>query len=441
MVGMMNGGVDDARLVEVRFVTKLPSSLKVPMTSMKLSTKLVRAELSEIVNYLLLSMDSEFKQIAFDFIVNGEFIRIPLEEFLLRNGISTERVLEIEYVKAVVPREDDPLPHDDWVSAVDGSHPSFIASGCYDGYARLWKEGYQCSHVLEGHSGAISSICIIKENDSRNSNNLHIVTASKDRDLKLWQINADSTIDHLTKVRSLKTFHGHTGSVQCVSGVPSGDMVCSGSWDSSIKLWNVGDETEDDLVIKKRKVHTIGGGLNEESHLEGTSISTLKGHTECVSAVVWTERETIYSASFDHSVKRWDVQTGKHTWNLASGKLLRCIDVGGESSALVAAGGADSIIRVWDPRKPDTLTPTFKFMSHSSWISACKWHKSSWYHLLSSSYDGKVMLWDIRTLCCLAVMDSHSGEKVLCADWWKDDSIISGGADSKLSISSRISIS
>lgn len=55
MVGMMNGGVDDARLVEVRFVTKLPSSLKVPTTSMKLSTKLVRAELSEIVNYLLLS--------------------------------------------------------------------------------------------------------------------------------------------------------------------------------------------------------------------------------------------------------------------------------------------------------------------------------------------------------------------------------------------------
>lgn len=35
-------------------------------------------------------------------------------------------MLEIEYVKAVVPREDDPLPHDDWVSAVDGSHPRYL---------------------------------------------------------------------------------------------------------------------------------------------------------------------------------------------------------------------------------------------------------------------------------------------------------------------------
>ncbi|KHG14756.1 Ribosome biogenesis WDR12 [Gossypium arboreum] len=32
-----------------------------------------------------------------------------------------------------------------------------------------------------------------------------------------------------------------------------------------------------------------------------------------------------------------------------------------------------------------------------SWISTCKWHNMSPLHLLSSSYDGKVMLWDLRT--------------------------------------------
>lgn len=35
-----------------------------------------------------------------------------------------EKILEIEYVKAVAPRrEEDPSLHDDWVSAVDGSNP------------------------------------------------------------------------------------------------------------------------------------------------------------------------------------------------------------------------------------------------------------------------------------------------------------------------------
>jgi ribosome biogenesis protein YTM1 len=34
------------------------------------------------------------------------------------------------------------------------------------------------------------------------------------------------------------------------------------------------------------------------------------------------------------------------------GKVLGCVDVGGEGSALIAAGGSDPILRIWDPRKP-----------------------------------------------------------------------------------------
>lgn len=49
------------------------------------------------------------------------------------------------------------------------------------------------------------------------------------------------------------------------------------------------------------------------------------------------------------------------------------------------------------------------------------------------------MLWDLRTAWPLAVIESHK-DKVLCADWWKGDSVISGGADSKLCVSSGISV-
>lgn len=82
------------------------------------------------------------------------------------------------------------------------------------------------------------------------------------------------------------------------------------------------------------------------------------------------------------------------------GKVINCLDIGGESSALIAGGGSDPVLRIWDPRKPGTLSPIFQFASHNSWISSCKWHPKSWFHLVSASYDGKVMLWDLRTAVC-----------------------------------------
>lgn len=51
-------------------------------------------------------------------------------------------------------------------------------------------------------------------------------------------------------------------------------------------------------------------GVQEEA------VSTLVGHTQCVSSVVWPQHETIYSASWDHSIRRWDVETGKDSLNM-----------------------------------------------------------------------------------------------------------------------------
>lgn len=50
--------------------------------------------------------------------------------------------------------------------------------------------------------------------------------------------------------------------------------------------------------------------------MQGESVSTLVGHTQCVSSVVWPHDDTIYSASWDHSIRRWDVEMGKDSLNM-----------------------------------------------------------------------------------------------------------------------------
>ncbi|KAK8357090.1 hypothetical protein V6Z11_A05G399300 [Gossypium hirsutum] len=59
-----------------------------------------------------------------------------------------------------------------------------------------------------------------------------------------------------------------------------------------------------------------------------------------------------------------------------------------------------------------TSTPVFQFSAHSYWIPACKWHNTSPFHLLSSSYDGKVMLWDLRTAEKPTTLDC--GPRTIC---------------------------
>ncbi|CAN1274021.1 Ribosome biogenesis protein WDR12 homolog, partial [Linum perenne] len=428
----------DERQIQARFVTKLKPPFKAPPTAITIPATVTRLGLSSIVNSLLQAGAPEWESEPFDFLIDGELVRMSLDQFLLAKGISAERTLEIEYIKAVVPRkEEEPSLHDDWVSAVDGSCSRFILTGCYDGLGRVWKAAGECTHILEGHTDAVTSVTVINPEGIIKQGDATLATASKDHTVRLWKMDSEGLKKSPAKIRPFKILRGHTASVQSVAAKTSGDMICSGSWDSTINLWQTNDSTEEDnsVSVKKRKTKND----TQDTQLEGAAVSTLVGHTQRVSAVVWPEANTIYSASWDHSVRRWDTDTGKAVFNIYCGKALNCLHVGGEGSALVAAGASDPVLRIWDPRKPETSAPAYQFSSHSSWISACQWHKKSPFHILSASYDGKVMLWDLRTAVLYPLL-KFTYSQVLCADWWKGESVVSGGVDSKLRINSGISV-
>ncbi|KAL8172341.1 hypothetical protein V2J09_024145 [Rumex salicifolius] len=428
--------VEDDKLVQVRFVTKLDDPFKIPPTSIAVGSDFNRLALSSLVNDLLKAGDDEWKVELFDFLIDGELLRLPLKDFLKAKGISMEKTLEIEYIKAAIPKKQhEPCPHDDWVSSVDGSNSSFILTGCYDSRARIWMGAGVCTHVLEGHSGAVTSVSLINRGGLESNDKISVATASDDHTLRLWKLDASERQDHPSRVSAFQILRGHGAAVTSVNSQPRGDMVCSGSWDWSIKLWKINDSKDSVVSLKKRRKD----GAETESQTESEAITTLTGHKEAVSSVLWHQNEQIYSASWDHSIRIWDAETGKESWNMSCGHVLHCLDVGGEGSSLVAAGASDNILRVWDPRRPGTLAPVYKFPFHTKWVKSCKWHPKSWVHLLSASYDGKVKLWDLRTQLSLAAINSHDG-KVFCADWWKDDSVVSGGEDSKLRIFSGISI-
>lgn len=68
------------------------------------------------------------KKVDFDFLINGELLRTPLDIHLSNKNVSSESNVVVEYMEATPsPEPMDCLIHDDWVSAIHSSGPWYIA--------------------------------------------------------------------------------------------------------------------------------------------------------------------------------------------------------------------------------------------------------------------------------------------------------------------------
>merc|ERR1711933_353127 len=102
---------------------KLPEKYKVLEDDLVVPSNLARYGLSEVVNRLL----SFEEPVPFDFLVNGEFLRTSISQYLEARKLSSEKVLRLEYVFALSEPEHsqvDQVP--DWISGVSalGSLPT-----------------------------------------------------------------------------------------------------------------------------------------------------------------------------------------------------------------------------------------------------------------------------------------------------------------------------
>ncbi|CAL1535834.1 unnamed protein product [Lymnaea stagnalis] len=415
---------DSVPHVQAKFFTKqeqysvADAPYSIPST---VSTK----ELNNIIYSVLCDGDVKEK-VEFDFLIDGEFLRTSLAVHLDDKNISPETVIEIEYVeRQTAPRPETSLVHDDWVSCVQGNK-NLILCGCYDNTLKLWTRDGKCLTTIPGHSGPVKCVAWIKT-EGKSDNEPMFVSGSLDQTLFVWRWKETKK-----EVDCVYACKGHAGSVDCVAVNNDGARIVTGSWDKMVKLWSLVDGT----TVAEDSNDDSSGDLRKKKKLKGTSqklsvripLVTMSGHKEAVSSATWLDESNVCTASWDHTLRVWDMTRSEQTQVVEGSKAFFSIAHSPLSNLIVSAS-ADKHVRLHDLR---TKEMKGTYTSHTGWVSSVDWSKSNEHMFISGSHDMLMKLWDTRSPKAPLYNLIGQEDKILAVDWSIPDLMLSGGADNQL---------
>lgn len=332
----------------------------------------------------------------------------PMQDLLASgSGDSTARIWNMEgpqseiVLKHCIHRGGQEVPSNKDVTSLDwNSNGTLLATGSYDGFARIWSTSGKLEKTLGQHKGPIFAL---KWNKSGN----YILSAGVDRTTIIWDSNtgnhkqqfafhsapaldvdwqtdesfASCSTDkciHVCKLgvdKPIKSFHGHTNEVNAIKWDPQGKFLASCSDDMTLKVWSMTqDNCVHDLQAHNKEIYTIkwshtGPGTNNPNAdlvlasasfdstvrlwdvERGNCLHTLTRHKEPVYSVAFSpDGKHLASGSFDKCVHIWSVQTGKlvHSYKGTGGIFEVCWNSRGDK---VGASASDGTVFVLDLRK------------------------------------------------------------------------------------------
>lgn len=216
---------------------------------------------------------------------------------------------------------------------------------------------------LKGHSGWVTAIATSLEEPEM------VLSASRDKSIIVWHLDRLQASGHgeLECGKPVKRLEGHSHFVQDVAISSDGQFALSGSWDGTLRLWDLqtGDTTRR-FVGHDKDVLSVAFSADNRQIVSGSRDKSIKlwntlgqckytidqdGHTEWVSCVRFSpnvQNPVIVSAGWDKVVRVWGLATCKLRAKLVGHQgYINAVTVSPDGS-LCASGGKDCDAMLWD---------------------------------------------------------------------------------------------
>ena len=281
--------------------------------------------------------------------------------------------------------------HTDFIMSITVKNNLIITSS-KDNTIRIWKinniNDIKSICILKGHSEAVNASDIyIKKNN-------YLISGCKDGSIKLWDINQlkdivnndninnDENLEIIEIKESLSSKVVHDNEINAIKFSPNGKIFASGSYDKSIKLFEISSNNNDFNLI-----HTLTGhkkGVTDISFSpyakilascgtdklikmwnlsDYTCLNTYEGHLSSVLKIDWIYRGThLISGGGDGLIKLWNIKTSENilTLDAHDGKIWtfdinKNNNINSESLCFIS-GATDGKIILWkDNTKEEEL--------------------------------------------------------------------------------------
>lgn len=180
---------------------------------------------------------------------------------------------------------------------------------------------------------------------------------------------------------------------------------------------------KDDIMVSGSSDHSI----KVWDLKSGKCVKTLLGHTNNVMSVVIYEK-MIISGSYDTSIKVWDLETEDTITE-------KCITLSGHKGLvnsiavhndILVSGSSDKTIKVWDLKSGQCLQT---LLGHKFAVNTVAFDGTT---IVSGSSDGTIMIWDLKSGKGFSQLSRHAQD--VSSVVIKDNIIVSGSFDSSIKI-------
>jgi guanine nucleotide-binding protein subunit beta-2-like 1 protein len=218
-------------------------------------------------------------------------------------------------------------------------------------------DSLQLRGILKGHNGWVTCIATSSENPDM------LLSGSRDKKIFVWSLTREEGNYGYPR----KSLGGHGHFVQDIVISSDGQFALSGSWDATLRLWDLNYGTTTRRFVGHTKdVLSVAFSADNRQIVSGSRDKTIKlwntlgeckytieeqGHTEWVSCVRFSpniQNPIIVSAGWDKLVKVWNLTNCKLRTNLVGHTAyVNTVTVSPDGS-LCASGGKDGTARLWD---------------------------------------------------------------------------------------------